>query len=202
MFIPAVEPITIGGITISLEDGKIGIGKSTSLTVEATGTNPVYKWFKSGKPLVESTFYKGTTKATLHIEEVTADLTGDYWCEVSNVKSPKKVPTSSQVFLDVSKSEDCAFLCTHHVYCVKSKSRCIYIQLKKCTRTFSLHVRLIVTPTFVPSVISVVSVYYPSRLCNICSTILCTIGQTQQHLTTIIMEYNIMYSYIDTQTLR
>ena len=102
--LPTVEPITIGGIKISPEDGKIGIGKSASLTVEATGSKPVYKWFKSGKPLVESTFYKGTTKATLHIEEVTADLTGDYWCEVSNVKSHKKVPTSSQVYLVISKS--------------------------------------------------------------------------------------------------
>ena len=80
------------------------MGKSAFITVEATGTSPVYKWFKSGKPLVESTFCKGTTEATLHIEEGTASLSGNYWCEVSNVKSPKKVPKSQSVQLDIGQS--------------------------------------------------------------------------------------------------
>ena len=91
-------------IKCSPEEGKIGVGKSASLTVEATGTSPAYKWFKSGKSLTDSTVYKGTTKATLQIEEATVDQTGRYWCEVSNDKSPKKIPTSSTVNLDVSKS--------------------------------------------------------------------------------------------------
>ena len=93
------------------------MGKSASLTVEATGTSPVYKWFKSGKPLTDSAVYKGTTKATLQIEEATVDQSGKYWCEVSNDESPKKVPTSSQVNLDVSKSRNdfSAFYRSHTV---------------------------------------------------------------------------------------
>ena len=103
-FIPSVEPIVITTIKCSPEEGKIGVRKSASLAVEATGTSPAYKWFRNGVPLTDSSVYKGTTKATLQIEEATADQSGKYWCEVSNDKSPKKVPTSSQVNLDVSKS--------------------------------------------------------------------------------------------------
>ena len=79
------------------------MGKSASLTVEATGTSPVYKWFKNGKPVTDGTVYNGATKSTLQIENATADQSGRYWCEISNDKSPKKIPTSSQVNLDVSK---------------------------------------------------------------------------------------------------
>ena len=37
-FLPTVEPITIKGIQLSPEDGKISAGKSASLTVDVTGT--------------------------------------------------------------------------------------------------------------------------------------------------------------------
>ena len=98
------EPITVKGIKLSAENGKIGAGKSASLTVETTGTSPVYKWFKSGKPLTDGTVYNGATKATLQIEKATVNQSGKYWCEVSNDKSPKKI--SAQVNLDVSKSRN------------------------------------------------------------------------------------------------
>ena len=80
------------------------MGKSASLTVEVTGTSPTYKWFRndSEEPLTDGAVYKGTTTATLHIEEATTELSGDYWCEVSNEISPKE--KSSSVHLDVSKS--------------------------------------------------------------------------------------------------
>ena len=103
LFPYTVEPVTIKSITLFPEEGKIGVGKSASLTVEATGTSPVYKWFKSGKPLTDSTVYKGTTKSTLQIEEATVDQSGNYCCEVRNDKSPKKAPVSSEVSLDISK---------------------------------------------------------------------------------------------------
>ena len=79
------------------------MGKSASLTVEVTGTSPTYKWFRSDSevPLTGSAVYKGTT-ATLHIQEATTDLSGNYWCEVSNEISPKE--KSASVYLDVSKS--------------------------------------------------------------------------------------------------
>ena len=80
------------------------MGKSASLTVEVTGTSPTYKWFRndSEEHLTDSAVYKDTTTATLHIEEATTDLSGYYWCEVSNEISPKE--KSSSVHLDVSKS--------------------------------------------------------------------------------------------------
>ena len=80
------------------------MGKSAGLTVEVTGTSPTYKWFRnaSEEPLTDSAVYKGTTTATLHIEEATTELSGNYWCEVSNEISPKE--KSSSVYLDVSKS--------------------------------------------------------------------------------------------------
>ena len=80
------------------------MGKSASLTVEATGTSPTYKWFRndSEEPLTDGAVFKDTTTATLHIEEATAELSGNYWCEVSNEMSPKE--KSSSVHLDVSKS--------------------------------------------------------------------------------------------------
>ena len=80
------------------------MGKTASLTVEATGTSPIYKWFRNGVSLTDSAVYNGTTKSTLCIEEATVDLTGKYWCEVSNEESPKKIPASSQMYLEVSKS--------------------------------------------------------------------------------------------------
>ena len=99
-----VEPIAISSIELSPKWGKIGVGKSASLTVEITGTSPTYKWFRndSEEPLAESAVYKGTTTATLHIEEATTKLSGVYWCEVGNEISPKE--KSSSVHLDVSKS--------------------------------------------------------------------------------------------------
>ena len=80
------------------------MGKSASLTVEVTGTSPTYKWFRndSEEPLTDSAVYKDTTTATLHIKEATAELCGDYWCEVSNEISPNE--KSSLVHLDISKS--------------------------------------------------------------------------------------------------
>ena len=80
------------------------MGKSASVNVEVTGTSPTYKWFKndSEEPLTESAVYKDTTTATLHIEEATTELSGNYWCEVSNEISPNE--KSSPVHLDVSKS--------------------------------------------------------------------------------------------------
>ena len=80
------------------------MGKSASLTVEATGTSPTYKWFRndSEEPLTDSAVYKDTTTATLHIKEATTELSGNYWCEVSNKISTKE--KSSPVHLDVSKS--------------------------------------------------------------------------------------------------
>ena len=80
------------------------MGKSASVTVEVTGTSPTYKWFRndSEEPLTDSAVYKDTTTATLHIEEATSELSGNYWCEVSNKISPKE--KSSSVHLDVSKS--------------------------------------------------------------------------------------------------
>ena len=101
---PAVEPITISRIELSPKEGKIGVGKTASLTVEVTGTNPTYKWFGGGEPLIDSAVYKGTTTATLHIKEATAELSGNYWCEVSNLISPKEKSSSDSVHLDVSKS--------------------------------------------------------------------------------------------------
>ena len=80
------------------------MGKFASLTVEVTGTSPTYKWFRndSEEPLTDSAVYKGTTTATLHIEEAATEQSGNYWCEVSNEISPKE--KSSSVYLDVSKS--------------------------------------------------------------------------------------------------
>ena len=80
------------------------MGKSASLTVEVTGTSPVYKWFRGGVSLTDSTVYKGTTTATLHIKEATTELSGNYRCEVSNETSPDKILRSPTVHLDVSKS--------------------------------------------------------------------------------------------------
>ena len=80
------------------------MGKSARVTVEITGTSPTYKWFRndSEEPLTDSAVYKGTTTATLHIEEATTELSGNYWCEVNNEISPNE--KSSSVYLDVSKS--------------------------------------------------------------------------------------------------
>ena len=80
------------------------MGKSACLTVEVMGTSPTYKWFRnvSEEPLTDSAVYKDTTTATLHIEEATTELSGNYQCEVSNKISPKE--KSSSVYLDVSKS--------------------------------------------------------------------------------------------------
>ena len=92
--------------------------KSASLTVEVTGTSPTYKWFRndSKEPLTDSAVYKGTTTATLHIEEATTELSGDYWCEVSNETSPDTFLRSPRVHLDVSKSiMMCLPKCTTHV---------------------------------------------------------------------------------------
>lgn len=101
-FFPTVEPITIKGIKLFPEAGKIRVGTSASLTVEAQGTSPAYEWFRNEEALTDSTIYKGTTEATLHIEQATADLSGNYWCKVSNVKSPKKkIPRSQAVRLDI-----------------------------------------------------------------------------------------------------
>ena len=99
-----MEPITINSIELSPKEGKIGVGKSASLTVEVTGTSPTYKWFRndSEAPLADSAVYKDTSKATLRIEEATTELSGNYWCEVSNEICPKE--KSSSVHLDVSKS--------------------------------------------------------------------------------------------------
>ena len=80
------------------------MGESASLTVEVTGTSPVYKWFRGRVSLTDSTVYKDTTKDTLHIEGATTDLSGEYWCEVSNEISPDKILRSPPVHLDVSKS--------------------------------------------------------------------------------------------------
>ena len=92
------------------------MGKSASLTVEVTGTSPVYKWFRSRVFLTDSAVYKGTTTATLHIEEATTELSGDYWCEVSNETSPDTILRSPTVHLDVSKSiMMCLPICTTHV---------------------------------------------------------------------------------------
>ena len=80
------------------------MGKSASLTVKVTGTSPTYKWFRndSEEPLTDSTVYKDTTTATLHIKEAPAELSGNYWCEVSNeISSNEK---SALIHLDVSKS--------------------------------------------------------------------------------------------------
>ena len=99
-----MELITISCIELSPKEGNIGVGKSASLTVEVTGTSPTYKWFRndSEEPLTDSAVYKDTTTATLHIKEATTELSGNYWCEVSNEISPNK--KSSSVHLDVSKS--------------------------------------------------------------------------------------------------
>ena len=80
------------------------MGKSARITVEVTGTSPTYKWFRndSEEHLTDSAVYKDTTTATLNIEGATAELSGDYWCEVSNEISPKE--KSSSVHLDFSKS--------------------------------------------------------------------------------------------------
>ena len=82
------------------------MGKCARVTVEATGTSPTYKWFRndSEEPLTDSPVYKDTSTATLHIEEATAELTGEYWCEVSNEISPNEKASSVSVHLDVSKS--------------------------------------------------------------------------------------------------
>ena len=80
------------------------MGKSATLTVEVTGTSPVYRWFRGGVSLTDSPVYKDTTTATLHIEEATTELSGDYWCEVSNETSPDTILRSPTVHLDVSKS--------------------------------------------------------------------------------------------------
>ena len=78
------------------------MGKSASLTVEATGTSPIYKWFRNGVSLTDSAVYNGTTKVTLHIDKATTELSEKYWCEVSNEMSAKEL--SSHIYLDVSKS--------------------------------------------------------------------------------------------------
>ena len=80
------------------------MGKTASLTAEVTGTSPTYKWFRndSEEPLTDSAVFKGTTTATLRIKEATTELSGNYWCEVSNEISPNE--KSSSVHLDVSKS--------------------------------------------------------------------------------------------------
>ena len=82
------------------------MGKSASLTVEVTGTSPTYKWFRndSEEPLTDGAVYKDTTKATLRIEEAITELSGNYWCEVSNETSPDTILKSPSVHLDVSKS--------------------------------------------------------------------------------------------------
>ena len=115
MFFPTVELITI---KLAPEDGKISVGKSASLTVQVTGTSPVYKWFRndSEEPLTDSTVYKDTTTATLHIKGATTELSGDYWCEVSNEISPDTILRSPSVHLDVSKSiMMCSPICMTHV---------------------------------------------------------------------------------------
>ena len=92
------------------------MGKSASLTVEVMGTSPVYKWFRSRVFLTDRAVYKGTTTATLHIEEATTELSGDYWCEVSNETSPDTILRSPTVHLDVSKSiMMCLPICTTDV---------------------------------------------------------------------------------------
>ena len=96
--------ITISGIKLSPEDGNIGVGKSASLHVNATGLSPVYKWFRNKEPLTDSDVFKDTTTATLLIENATADVvSGEYWCEVSKEISGDEITRSPSVHLDVSK---------------------------------------------------------------------------------------------------
>ena len=72
--------LSLSQLELSPKEGKIGVGKSASLTVNVTGTSPTYKWFRndSEEPLSDSPVYKDTTKATLHNKEATAELSGNH----------------------------------------------------------------------------------------------------------------------------
>lgn len=85
VFLHTVEPITVNG-GIKFDNGDDGL--SASLTVTATGTNPVYKWFRNGDLLTDSDCFTDTSTATLQIQK--RDRSGKYHCEISNEKSKRK----------------------------------------------------------------------------------------------------------------
>jgi len=65
-------------VRIDLNDTEIEEGDNVSFTVNATGDELQYQWFKDGQPL------DGETGSTLTILDAQLDNSGNYSCEVSN----------------------------------------------------------------------------------------------------------------------
>lgn len=83
------EPLTLDSISKS---DTVCEGQPVNLFVEVSGTNPTYQWFFNGLILSDGQEYKGTTTASLNIQNVRKENSGYYTCEITG--SCGKITTS------------------------------------------------------------------------------------------------------------
>ena len=108
-----VDPIT--DVQLSVADGRILEGKSTSLACRAQGEPPIiYSWRKNGMDLTTRMSHKGQI-SIFRINEIQRGDAGNYSCTADN---RARVPA-------VSNQLDIRVLCKHlyHVYMEQTLSR-------------------------------------------------------------------------------
>ena len=71
-------------ITTQPVDVSINEGDNFTLSVNATGTNLAYQWYKDGSAVVDGGNVSGATTATLSVTNATVNDEGWYNCQISN----------------------------------------------------------------------------------------------------------------------
>ena len=97
----------------------VGEGKHAVLSVQAIGTNPVYQWWKDKVQLSTSDHFPCVTGSHLSITSATSDVSGSYFCVVSNEQG---TDSSLEALVTVGKTcFDCSInsLDQHvNIYCL------------------------------------------------------------------------------------
>jgi len=93
-------------ITSDLDDSapvEKKVGESLSLSVNATGTDPKYQWYKKSAEETEGTAINGETAATLNISSLSLTDAAQYYCVITG-KNESTV-TSKIATVDVAKND-------------------------------------------------------------------------------------------------